>query len=715
MSEASSSSLARVTGFTARNLLPTARRLWVWPLLTALLIAASGWWVRQRIDRAIQVEVAMNLQTVLKANTAALRSWFQEQQYDAKALTSDGRIQGFIMQLAHLDQAGASQDALVNCDPARALESNLKPLLESQGYEDYVVISVDRRILASPVEALVGRATPPAYEAFLPKALAGQLSFCAPFPAEEALGNLAGHPRAGMPTMFIAAPVRNTNDAIVAVLAMRMDPEQDFSEIFSVGRFGEGGDAYAFARNGLMLTGGRFKAQLRTMGLIPDRDDATPTLKLYLCDPGVDLRKGERPSVARAELPFTLPVRRATTRGDGFDVHGYRDYRGAPVVGAWTWLADYGFGIVAEIDREEAFRPLTVLNRTFFALFGVLGLTGLGILGFTIAVDRLQTRVQKSTMMARHLGQYVLDQEIGSGGNGKVYLAHHALLRRPVAVKLLHPYKSTEMHLASFEREVQATSQLTHPNTVAIYDYGHTPDGVFYCAMEFLNGISLDRLVEKFGPQPEGRVIHILRQICGSLGEAHELGLVHRDIKPGNIMLTRRGGICDVVKVLDFGLVKPLNNSLGLDADVADTVVGTPHFMSPEAIEKPESADPRSDLYSLGAVGYFLIVGRTLFDGDTPQELLQKQVHQAPESPSSRLGRAVDADLERLIMQCLEKDPSRRLSSACAVDAALTRCASFGKWTQAEATSWWQTHHVSVESVPPAGAVQKTLVILPRV
>src|SRR5207302_4206252 len=190
---------------------------------------------------------------------------------------------------------------------------------------------------------------------------------------------------------------------------------------------------------------------------------------------------------------------------------------------------------------------------------------------------------------------------IGRGANGMVYRARHTLLRRPVAVKLLSPELTNDSTVARFEQEVQMTSQLTHPNTVAIYDYGRTPEGLFYYAMEYLSGIDLDRLVREFGPQTEGRAIHILRQVCGSLAEAHRIGLIHRDIKPANIVLTRRGGVCDLVKVLDFGLVKRRRQGPG-DTRTAWAVVGTPHFIYPEDIEKPESVDGRSDLYSLGAV-----------------------------------------------------------------------------------------------------------------
>lgn len=253
------------------------------------------------------------------------------------------------------------------------------------------------------------------------------------------------------------------------------------------------------------------------------------------------------------------------------------------------------------------------------------------------------------------------------------------------------------------------TSQLTHPNTVAIYDYGRTPEGLFYYAMEYLTGIDLHQLILNFGPQPEGRVVHILRQACGSLSEAHNIGLIHRDIKPANMVLTRRGGVCDLLKVLDFGLVKTVQKPVREKA-----VVGTPHFMSPEAIETPELVDARSDLYSLGAVGYWLLTGHTLFDADEIGHLLERQVKDSPPSPSQRLGRTVAADLEGIVMQCLAKSPPDRPSSAVALEEALGRCASAKAWSRAEAERWWEANLAGIIAVPASAMPEKTLVIAPR-
>src|SRR4029453_362947 len=232
-----------------------------------------------------------------------------------------------------------------------------------------------------------------------------------------------------------------------------------------------------------------------------------------------------------------------------------------------------------------------------------------------------------------------------------VYRARHAMLRRPTAIKLLPPQRMGHKNLQRFEQEVQLTAMLTHPNTVAIYDYGRTPDGVFYYAMEFLDGINLEDLVRRYGAQPDGRVVTLLRQVCRALAEAHDLGVIHRDIKPGNIILTVRGGEPDVAKVIDFGMVKELDTAGGppTRSGEANVLVGTPQYLSPEAISTPGAIDARADLYALGAVGYFLVTGQPLFEGRTDLELFEHHLHTAPVPPSVRLGRPVDRQVEAVL------------------------------------------------------------------
>jgi serine/threonine-protein kinase len=285
------------------------------------------------------------------------------------------------------------------------------------------------------------------------------------------------------------------------------------------------------------------------------------------------------------------------------------------------------------------------------------------------------------------LGQYSLEEKIGEGGMGEVYRSTHRMLRRPTAVKLLPAEKSSPQTIERFEREVQLTSELTHPNTISIYDYGRTSDGVFYYAMEYLDGVDLKRLVEMEGAQPEARVVHVLRQICGSLKEAHGRDLVHRDIKPANVILCSRGGQYDVAKVLDFGLVYDTNS---LRASMTKSgVSGTPAFMSPESIESPASVDQRSDIYSIGAVAYFLLTGRYTFTGSSVSEVWDQQLSKQPPSPSDRTAQPISQVLEDLVMRCLAIDPRARPQSISEVERMLDLLPN--TWSPEDALQRWNS------------------------
>ncbi len=298
----------------------------------------------------------------------------------------------------------------------------------------------------------------------------------------------------------------------------------------------------------------------------------------------------------------------------------------------------------------------------------------------------LRAEVQK----ARRLGQYVLEQKIGEGGMGEVYRARHGMMRRPSALKLLRADKAGEMSLNRFEREVQLTARLTHPNTITIFDYGRTHDGIFYYAMELLDGANLQRIVAVSGPQAPGRVARILTMACGALSEAHGSGLIHRDIKPANIMLCTQGGERDVVKLLDFGLVKELAVEPDVKLTGVSTLIGTPQYLAPESILAPDSADVRSDIYALGAVAYFLLAGSEVFDGKSLLELCIQHVHKAPE-PLVAHGVNVPVELEALVLACLEKEPERRPQSAAELRQRLAACA-IDPWTDESARSWWLEH-----------------------
>ncbi len=313
-------------------------------------------------------------------------------------------------------------------------------------------------------------------------------------------------------------------------------------------------------------------------------------------------------------------------------------------------------------------------------------------IGACVAVATVASSViyglRREVRAVRRLGQYVLGEQLGQGGMGIVYRATHALLRRDTAIKLLLPGSVDAASIDQFEREVVHTARLRHPNTVAIFDYGRTPDGVFYYAMEYLDGYTLDELVVLEGPLPPGRVVWLLSQVCASLEEAHGLGLVHRDIKPQNVMVTGHVAAFDLVKVLDFGLVKSMNPHAASSAE-PHGFAGTPLYAAPECLERPQSVDARADLYAVAAMGYRLLTGRPVFEERTLVAVCEAHRHRAPVPPGERLGRELPADLERLLLQGLSKAPDDRPASAESFRRGLLRCC-VEPWTESDARSWWQ-------------------------
>lgn len=331
-----------------------------------------------------------------------------------------------------------------------------------------------------------------------------------------------------------------------------------------------------------------------------------------------------------------------------------------------------------------------------FVVLGLALLLGGLSIGSMYLSYRLEDRVQRALARAQSLGQYVIDTRVGGGGMGEVYRASHALLRRPAAVKVLRVDSTFDAQAQQrFRREVQATSQLTHPNTIAIYDYGKTPEGLFYYAMELLDGVTLDALVRATGPLPPGRVVHILRQVCGSIQEAHDKGLLHRDIKPSNVMLAELGGVFDRVKVLDFGLVTRVHET---PVGSADAIVGTPAYLAPEAIRGSDNVSPRTDVYAIGAVAYFLLTGTSVFEETSVRAVLERHLHDLPEPPSSRLGGDIPEHLELLVLGCLAKSPDDRPGSAAALAAMLDE-ADVPNWTDRDAALWWDEYGEAIRAL----------------
>jgi serine/threonine protein kinase len=671
------------------------RQLWIWPIIAIVLLAAIGYGIRSAIERTMQASLSSQLRTLNDVERSMLETWLHVQETNAQSLANDSQVRELVVELmggkpiAGGDSPAVHDEAVLGARLAR----ELSPGMTAHNFVSYFLADREQRVVASSNLELIGQ-TFPEYETFLRRALEGQVTVSPPFPSVGIMKDDRGKMRTGVPTMFACAPVLDANLQVVAAVGFRIRPEREFTQILQLGRVGDTGETYAIDKTGMLISSSRFEESLILLGLLPDTEGAQSILNVSVRNPGGDLTAGYRPKLRRAELPLTKAAAAAVEGTAAIDVDGYNDYRGVPVVGAWQWLPKYEMGIITEIDHAEAYRPLAILRWAFFSIFGLLVASSVAIFVFTVAVARLQRDAQRAAIEARQLGQYRLEERVGAGGMGVVYRGHHAMLRRPTAIKLLDVNKVNDASIERFEREVQITCKLNNPHTVAIYDYGRTPEGVFYYAMEFLDGVDLEHLVRTYGPQPEGRVISILQQICASLFEAHSLGLVHRDIKPANVMLNRRGGEADVVKVLDFGLVRALDDAQ--QARQTGGLSGTPLYMSPEAIQTPDLVDARSDLYAVGAVGYFLLTGSPVFEAATLVELCQKHVVAIPDTPGERLGRAVSPELESALLACLEKNKARRPQTARDLSDLLSRAATAGAWTRDEAEAWWGRHERSL-------------------
>jgi hypothetical protein len=329
----------------------------------------------------------------------------------------------------------------------------------------------------------------------------------------------------------------------------------------------------------------------------------------------------------------------------------------------------------------------------------VVGATTIAVLA-TVAVVSSRTlySMRKQVHMVRRLGNYEIQRELGRGGMGTVYLARHALIRRPTAVKVLHaPQPGASEALVRFEREVQLSANLTHPNTINIYDFGRAGDDVFYYAMEYLEGLDLQELVDRFGPLPPARVVYVMRQACRSLIEAHARGIVHRDIKPSNVFLTERGGRHDFVKVLDFGLAKQIESTERADLTQAQAFLGTPRYVAPETIAGGGRDDARTDVYTLGGVMTWLLTGEPPFASSSGVSLIVDHLQQQPSRPSEISETPIPLALDEIVLQCLQKRPDDRYQNVSDLLAALEAVPLDRPWNAARARDWWDLHGLRSE------------------
>jgi len=370
----------------------------------------------------------------------------------------------------------------------------------------------------------------------------------------------------------------------------------------------------------------------------------------------------------------------------------YADDEGLPVVGVWHWLAGAELGIVAERSHDGFIRPVRWIDAIFFSLM-VLGTLTLAFLA-QVDLARLREAFRRSDI--DRCGPYTIKRLIGEGTMANVYLAEHRHLKRIVAVKRLKIHSQHDETLERFDREARLASQLNHPNIITVLDHGRAADGSFYYAMEFIRGLTLTQWVEQHEPLPPARAVRILRQICAAVGAMHARQLLHRDIKPDNVIAYAAHGDCDLVKLLDFGLIRDLENQASRDLTRTARVLGTPAFMAPERLNDPRCVDLRTDLYGIGCIAFYLLTGRRPFESGVDADLVQQIQHIPAPRVSGLSVFAIPPALDDLVASALAKRMDERPASAGAFDAALEAIEPAVPWHREQARLWWQ-------SVLPAG------------
>ncbi len=670
-------------------------RILLYSLLALGCLAGIGFWASHAVWESIVNVYSDKLRVILNADVEALDIWVKNELDRVKYITEDKDLRRDVEEIVGIYEKYPNNiKKLREASPVHEIRDRFLTEISDADYLGYFIIGRDGTILASNApERHVGLTLSRKFMDDLKHIFAGPAVFRKPFLKGTYLEEI--DVEADKPIILVASPIRNQNDEVIASFGFALDPDKDFTRIISVARMSESGDTYAFDENGFLLSDSRFEEQLKSIGLLPATPQARSILSVQIRDPGGDLTRGFRPKNSIQEWPFTRMAAAAISGNSGVDISGYRDYRGVMVIGAWRWLPEYGFGIATEVRKDVAFKGYRPVRLAFIGLFIVMVIVCAWLFYSSLSIQRLKTKIDE----VKQLGQYSLEEKLGEGGMGKVYKAKHAMLKRPTAVKFLKPEEVSDETLQRFEREVQKTSSLTHPNTIQVYDYGMTDDGIFYYAMEYLRGIDLAQLIEIDGQIPPQRVIYIIKRICYSLEEAHGVGLIHRDIKPMNIMLCERCGKYDAVKVLDFGLVKDIENPQNQDLTANQGVIGTPVYIAPERLEGKSDIDARSDFYSLGAVAFNLLTGKDVFEASTTMEVCYHVMKSRPPRPSQKTETEIPSVLDQLVYDCLAKEPDDRPSSAREIIKILEALEAEREWTQDDALYWWKENKTLLEKI----------------
>ena len=631
-------------------------------LLVLLPILLCGLIVDRMLAKFRDELRAESLIELVQTKANVVEAWLAREKTVAQSWADSTKVRQLVAELDSVVATASSQDlasALRNSPQQQLLNDELQALAgESVRYAVW-----DRRLITladwSPDRRGVGVGVTPKGAARLTEVLSGKLVPVMLGPNDAITRDYPGVP--GRSRLGMLVPVKDLNDSIIAALLVyETGGEEELGRFIRLSNLSTDDDVrggtFVFDRSGLLLFDSPYDNQLRTLGLIPPGENSYSGKRLELRDPGVDLTRGETPSEAFASRPLTKLVRMARSGEPGWDVKGYRDVRGVMVAGAWTWLPEYEFGIGIEIDLHALEPEFWLARAQSWTLFGLISLSVATIAFSLFSLRRLREQV----LAESQIGPYVLEEQVGEGGMGQVFRAHHELLKRPTAIKVLRPDLVDAATCARFQREAQLAARLEHPNTVKVYDFGVSQESQFYLVMEWIDGLTLDQVIEHERYLDPSRATHLLRQIAASLREAHSIGLIHRDLKPQNIMVTQRAGEADVIKVLDFGLARDITATSNTANTARGLIAGSPRYMAPERWQPLQPINPAVDIFAFGCIAYFLLTGCEAIQGKSMEQICESVLSSEPKRPSSAGVQSIPSELDDLVFHCLARDPGDR-------------------------------------------------------
>jgi tRNA A-37 threonylcarbamoyl transferase component Bud32 len=671
--------------------------------ISLLLLLALGLSIRMQVRRMLINDTVRHLEDQLYSQYIRMHEWITAGKSNIQALASDPVVIEIAKECDSLQLTDPSFSQLRQYEKEGIFYKQFKGAPSFTRVTSGIISKEGARILTGlyrrdyVVDSLAGiRLGKDLYDAYLEGR--NKTVFVKPLSEEETIHGMPDTTNRWIICVFFA-PIKDREGKLLGVLFTTHLANNEFSDILSSIHFGKRGETYAFDKQGRMLSSSRFLTDLRKMDFFKLAENDESIYNVILKNPGVDLSKGLVPKKTGMPLHFVKPVQDLLCQLEtaepsdtllyGSSNRAYRNYMGKLVISRWMWWRKYEFGIITEVQLSEALRTLKYFDYAFLLLYVLI--LGLSYLLFRSNVKIF--RAGKKIKDIQQLGHYKLKKKIGEGGFGEVYRAEHAFLKTPVAIKLLKKqFNGTDM-LDRFEKEVKVTSSLMHPNTIRVFDFGTTREGQFYYVMEYLNGLTLDKLVQKQNNLPLNRGIHILLSTCLSLQEAHNSGLIHRDIKPGNIMLCNQGGECDTVKVLDFGLVKSVNTDKS-DQTQLNRIGGTPMFMAPERLRDPYNTDQRVDLYSIGALGVYMFSGKYLLEL-VSQKMLSGEPTIQSDFKSQLINRDdIPEELNNLLLKCLSFEIEKRPERIEEVIDQLDKLSFKYRWTRKDALKWWQEYDV---------------------